>query len=110
MDVCGCVWMRALLALAVQAASVGAADRTVPAAYSAATRRDRDEAELLSEGLFNTLLLSIRGAFDCQQAEHRRDKHTTPTESPLNTPEGSATRNSPALKPLMFPLQRDVQE
>lgn len=46
---------------AVWAGLLGAADRTAPAAYTKRSRGVTEErAELLSEGLFNTLLLPIR--------------------------------------------------
>lgn len=54
-----------------------ALDRTVPEAYTKRSRGVTEKrAELLSEGLFNTLLLSIRGdisgAFDCKKKKEKK--------------------------------------
>lgn len=94
--------------LAVSSALLGAVDRTVPEAYTKRSCRVTEKrAELLSEGLFNTLLLS-----NClKKAQHRRDKHKspkTPTETPLNPPKGSPNLKSPEFIPLMFPLLKEM--
>lgn len=56
-----------------------ALDRTVPEAYTKRSRGVTEKrAELLSEGLFNTLLLSIwgdiSGAFDCKKKKKKTAK------------------------------------
>lgn len=78
----------------------------MPEAYTERSRGVTEKrAELLSEGLFNTLLLSICGAFECEKSQHRRDKHKsleTPTETPPNTPGGAPNLNTCALTPVIF--------
>lgn len=62
---CLCVMCVSLcLTPSMLGALLDAVDRTVPEAYTKRSRGVTEKrAELLSEGLFNTLLLSVRGHF-----------------------------------------------
>lgn len=59
-----CVPLSLSLSHSMWGALLDAVDRTVPEAYTKRSRGVTEKrTELLSEGLFNTLLLSIRGHF-----------------------------------------------
>lgn len=82
-DMSVCHSLSSCLTLSMLGALLDAVDRTVPEAYTKRSRGVTEKrAELLSEGLFNTLLLSVRGHFrerlTAKRAPPRRDKHNSP--------------------------------